>query len=116
MPSTEKCSVREQRRHLRAILQEKMRANPGIIDISSALLYTPRTLNRLLAKEEQNFQKLSVAVRLEAIQDMLATTDIGANEIAVRVGFTDVRSLRRFFKAQTGKTLAVFRTETISPR
>jgi len=99
---------------VKAILQEKMRANPGIIDISSALLYTPRTLNRLLAKEEQNFQKLSVAVRLEAIQDMLATTDIGANEIAVRVGFTDVRSLRRFFKAQTGKTLAVFRTETIS--
>jgi AraC-like DNA-binding protein len=99
---------------VRGILQEKMRANPGIAEIASALLYTPRTLNRILAKEGQNFQKLSIAIRLEAIQDLLATTNLGAKEIAVRLGFSDIRSLRRFFKAQTGKTLALFRVETIS--
>lgn len=99
---------------VKAILHEKMLSNPGIAEIASALLLTPRTLNRILAKEDQNFQKLSIAVRLEAIQDMLATTNLGAKDIALRIGFTDVRSLRRFFKAQTGKTLAVFRTETIS--
>jgi AraC-like DNA-binding protein len=96
---------------VRAILQERTHANPGIAEIAGALHYTPRTLNRILAKEGQNFQKLSIAIRLEAIQDMLATTNLGAKEVALRMGFSDVRSLRRFFKAQTGDTLAVFRND-----
>jgi transcriptional regulator GlxA family with amidase domain len=91
-----------------------MRANPGITDIACALLYTPLTINRILAKEGQKFRMLSIAIRLEAIQDMLATTNLRAQEIAERMGFTDVRSLRRFFKAKTGKTLAELRTETTS--
>jgi AraC-like DNA-binding protein len=43
----------------------------------------------------------------------LATTTLEARQIADHVGFSDVRSLRRFFKAHTGKTINEFKADTL---
>jgi len=99
---------------VRAILSENAHRNPAITEVAAQLFVTSRTLNRTLAKEGVNFTDLNVSVRLETIRNLIATTKLESKEIADRVGFSDVRSLRRFFKAHTAKTLQQFRLETVS--
>ncbi len=53
---------------------------------------------------------LTIAVRLETVKNLLTTTHLNSNQIAGRVGFSDVRCLRRFFKAHTGQTIQQFRS------
>jgi transcriptional regulator GlxA family with amidase domain len=50
---------------------------------------------------------------MQAFYVAVATTTLEAAQIADRVGFSDVRSLRRFFKAHSGKTVNEFRAETL---
>jgi AraC-like DNA-binding protein len=98
---------------VRAILQENLHLDLNIAAVAERLCCSTRTLNRKLDKEDLNFTDLSVAVRLESIQNLLATTHLGSKAVAGRVGFSDVRSLRRFFKSQTGRTIRQFREETL---
>jgi AraC-like DNA-binding protein len=98
---------------VRAILHQNLHRHLTIDDVARRLHCTPRTLNRRLEKESLNFSQLHVATRLEAIENLLATTNLETSQIADRVGFSDVRSLRRFFKAQTGKTLQQFRADAL---
>lgn len=97
---------------VRAILHDHLRTPLGIDAVAERLHCTARTLNRRLEKEALNFTDISIATRLEAIRNLLATTTLEGKEIAVRVGFSDVRSLRRFFRTHTDKTLQQFRVET----
>lgn len=98
---------------VKAILHQNLQHQLTIDDVAGRLHCTSRTLNRKLEKESLNFSQLYVATRLEAIENMLATTDLEACPIAHRVGFSDVRSLRRFFKAHTGKTIQQFRADAL---
>ena len=99
---------------VKAILHENMQRRPSIAEVADRLHCTGRTLNRTLAKEGVNFTDLTVATRIETIRNLLATTRLESKEIADRIGFADVRSLRRFFKTHTGKTIQQFRRETVS--
>ncbi|MFZ0718047.1 helix-turn-helix domain-containing protein, partial [Mycobacterium sp.] len=98
---------------VRAILQQNLHRHLSIADVAERLHCTARTLNRKLEKEELNFSDVNIAIRLEAIQNLLATTDLEIRQIAHRVGFSEERSLRRFFKARTGRTIQQFRKETL---
>jgi len=98
---------------VKAILHENLQHQLTVDEVAGRLHCTARTLNRRLEKESLNFSQLYVATRLEAIQNMLATTNLETGQIADRVGFSDVRSLRRFFKAHTGKTIQQFRSDAL---
>lgn len=98
---------------VKAILAENLSLGMTIDDVAVRLHCTARTLNRRLEKEAVNFSQLLTATRLETIENLLATTTLEADQIADRVGFSDVRSLRRFFKAHSGKTVNEFRAETL---
>jgi AraC-like DNA-binding protein len=98
---------------VKAILHENLQHQLTIDEVAGRLHCTARTLNRRLEKESLNFSQLYVATRLEAIENMLATTNLETGQIADRVGFSDIRSLRRFFKAHTGKTIQQFRSDAL---
>jgi AraC-like DNA-binding protein len=98
---------------VKAILHRNLQHQLTIDDVAGQLHCTARTLNRKLEKESLNFSQLYVATRLEAIENMLATTNLETCQIADRVGFSDVRSLRRFFKTHTGKTIQQFRADAL---
>jgi AraC-like DNA-binding protein len=98
---------------VKAIMHQNLHRPLTIDDVAAQLHCTPRTLNRKLEKESLNFTQLYVATRLEAIENMLATTNLETGQIADRVGFSDIRSLRRFFKAHTGKTIQQFRSDAL---
>jgi AraC-like DNA-binding protein len=95
---------------VRAILQDNLHL--GIEEVADSLCCTARTLSRRLQKENLSFTDLLISIRLEAIQNLLATTRLEGKAIAERVGFSDVHSLHRFFKAHIGKTIQQFRRET----
>ena len=98
---------------VKAILHQNLHHQMTIGDVAAQLHCTARTLNRKLEKESLNFSQLHVATRLGAIENLLATTSLETNQIADRVGFSDVRSLRRFFKTHTARTLAQFRSDAL---
>lgn len=97
---------------VRHILHENLHQQLSVSQVAERLHCTGRTLNRRLQKEGLNFTDLNVITRLEAIRNLLATTNLESKALADRVGFSDVHSLRRFFKSHTGKTIQQFRTET----
>ena len=98
---------------VKAIMHQNLHRPLTIDDVAGQLHCTPRTLNRKLEKESLNFTQLYVVTRLEAIENLLATTNLEAGQIADRVGFSDIRSLRRFFKAHTDKTIQQFRSNAL---
>jgi AraC-like DNA-binding protein len=98
---------------VKALLHQNLHRHLSISDVAERLHCTARTLNRRLEKEAVNFSDLNVATRLEAIENLLATTNLESGQIASRVGFAEVRSLRRFFKTHTGKTMHQFKLETM---
>jgi AraC-like DNA-binding protein len=97
---------------VRDILYENLHQQLSVSQVAERLHCTARTLNRRLQKEGLNFTDLNVTTRLEAIRNLLATTNLESKALADRVGFADVHSLRRFFKSHTGKTIQQFRSET----
>jgi AraC-like DNA-binding protein len=99
---------------VRAAIHENLQRARNIEDVAAQLHCTGRTLNRRLAREGCCFSDLNVATRLETVKNLLATTHLESKEIASRIGFSDVRSLRRFFKTHTGKTIQQFRRETVN--
>ena len=96
---------------IREMLYESAHNPPSIEQIASRLCCSSRTVHRQLQKEGHSFTELSIATRLELTKNLLATTNLDTSELAARVGFGDVRSLRRFFKSHTGKTIREFKSE-----
>lgn len=77
--------------------------------IASTLNMTPRTLQRHLTAEGSSFQALLDEVRREMATDLLQQTALPVSEIAMRLGFAEIRSFHRRFKQWTGMTPGVFR-------
>jgi AraC-like DNA-binding protein len=65
---------------------------------------SPRTLARYLDAENASFRDLSLQVRTERARQLLAAGDFSVTQIAYRLGYTDVASFVRSFRAQTGRT------------
>jgi AraC-like DNA-binding protein len=97
---------------LRRLFCADLSRTVSLSEAAQSLCCTGRTLNRRLAKENTNYSDLYSSTRLEAAQNLLATTHLGSSQIAERLGFADARSLRRFFHAHTGRTLQQFRANS----
>lgn len=100
---------------VKAILYENAHRPMTIDEMGAKLFLSSRALKRTLAKEGINFMNLTIAVRLETVKNLLTATLLDSNEIAERVGFSDVRCLRRFFKAHTGQTIQQFKNHNSLP-
>ncbi|GGY49853.1 hypothetical protein GCM10007148_18160 [Parvularcula lutaonensis] len=71
--------------------------------VARALGMSVATLRRRLAEEGQSFRALRTET-LEKQADQLLRTDLPLVQVAERLGFSDVRSFSRAFKAWTGET------------
>jgi AraC-like DNA-binding protein len=78
--------------------------------IAEQLGLTPRTLQRKLSQERISYQELLSEVRLEMAADYLRDTSLPIEEIALRLGYSEVRSFYRSFKSATGKTPGDYRS------
>lgn len=79
--------------------------------VAEQLAMTSRTLQRKLGEEGLSYQGLLDDIRHELARDYLTNTQLSIQDIALRLGFSEVRSFHRRFKDWTGNTPGDFRTK-----
>lgn len=73
-------------------------------ELASRLCVSPRTLRRRLAAGGQTFQRILDSAREQLACRMLSTSALKVEDVAERLGYSDVRTFRRAFKQWVGKT------------
>ncbi|MET9636848.1 AraC family transcriptional regulator ligand-binding domain-containing protein [Streptomyces virginiae] len=89
----------------RAVLTEAFRdGTVSLENVACRLAVSPRTLQRRLAEHDTTWREQTESVRHEHILDLLRSTDLPLRAVAGRVGYSDVRVLRRAVLRWSGKT------------
>lgn len=88
---------------------------PTLEQVARQLALTPQTLRRRLAREGLSFQGLKDDLRRDAAIGDLADPRLTLADIAVRVGFADVSTFHRAFKAWTGLAPGAYRQARLVP-
>jgi AraC-like DNA-binding protein len=70
----------------------------SIAVVAEALHRSPRTLQRQLKEADTSFSKLLIEARIALAQDYLGRERLSANEVAARLGFSEVSALSRFLR------------------
>jgi AraC-like DNA-binding protein len=86
------------------MLRESEDSRPTLDLLAGFMNISSRTLARHLEAEGTSFRDLSVRVRTERARRMLADGGQSVTQVAYRLGYTDVASFVRSFRAQTGRT------------
>lgn len=98
-------------KRIRQIFISRSRQPPKMNELAKHLGYSERNLRRKLSEEELSYKQLLNDFRRDLSIQYLKSTSLSAKEIAYLVGFDDITSYRRAFKAWTGKTVNQYRTE-----
>jgi AraC-like DNA-binding protein len=82
---------------------------PGAEQFAERFGLSVRTLHRRLADEGVRFQELVDEARLELSTDLLRSTRLTIDEVALRTGFSEAANFRRAFRKWTGLAPAAYR-------
>lgn len=85
-------------------LRPRLRDNPQMTDVATALHLSERTLRRQLAEEGTSFSAVHDRVRTERALELLQDAEMTIATVGSQIGFNDVREFRRAFKRWTGHT------------
>ncbi len=77
--------------------------------VAESLGMTARTLQRRLSQQGESYQNLLDQVRQEQARSLLSATNHSVETIALRLGFSEVRSFHRRFRQWTGQSPGEFR-------
>jgi AraC-like DNA-binding protein len=92
-----------------AILERLPSGAPTDGEIADMLHISSRTLSRRLADENTSFRELLTSVRRELADAYIADESVPITEISYILGFSDLSSFSRAFKAWNGDSPKVFR-------
>ena len=95
------------RRVLRNMQRSELRFNKA--EVAAQFGMSLRTLQRRLEKENSSYHMLVEEVRMERALELLHSTTLSTSEIALRLGYQEVRSFYRALKRVTGKTASEIR-------
>lgn len=88
----------------RMMLREAEDCQPSLEQLARFVNLSARTLGRYLEAEDAGFRELSLQVRTERAQQLLAVGKHSVTEVAYRLGYSDVASFIRSFRDRTGRT------------
>lgn len=94
---------------IRGYLMRNAEVMPSMDEVAERFHVTPRTLRRRLDEEGVSFRDLTLDVRRELAESMLAEGALPMHDIAARLGYRDVTSFITAFKRTTGTTPAAYR-------
>jgi AraC-like DNA-binding protein len=92
----------------RMMLRESEDVRPTLEQLAGTVNVSPRTLARYLEAEGAGFRELALQVRTERARELLRQGGLSVTQVAYRLGYTDVASFVRCFRAQTGVTPGTF--------
>jgi AraC-like DNA-binding protein len=96
---------------VKQILIDMWDSSPTIEDVAEKLHCSPRTLHRKLTKENKSFRKLLDDVREKLSVDYLEHTELSADQIADKLGYSNTANFRHAFKRWTGTTPSKYREQ-----
>ncbi|WP_162932615.1 AraC family transcriptional regulator [Solimonas sp. K1W22B-7] len=82
---------------------------PTIEAIAQQLHMAPRSIRRRLEEEGTSFRALSEEVLQALAEDMLGTTNMKLEEVAMRLGYSEATSFTHAFKRWTGQSPQAYR-------
>ncbi|CAL9447724.1 putative HTH-type transcriptional regulator [Actinosynnema sp. ALI-1.44] len=94
-----------------ARVREVFRA-AGVLDMAATaarMHMSARTLRRRLAAEGTSYHRLAAEARHAAAAELLTTTRLGVEPIALRLGYADASTFTRAFRRWTGVTPGAYR-------
>jgi AraC-like DNA-binding protein len=101
---------------VRRLLLEKQRGFPTLAVAARLFHMTPRTLHRRLVDEGTSYRELLESVRHTLAVEHVNSGRFSMDEIAYRLGYTDLANFRRAFKRWESVPPSVFRSRPPPPR
>jgi AraC-like DNA-binding protein len=102
---------------VRRLLLEKQQGGFPTLAVTARLLHmTPRTLHRRLEDESTSFREQLESVRHTLAVEHVKSGRFGFDEIAYRLGYTDLANFRRAFKRWESVPPSEFRERHAKPR
>lgn len=98
-------------RRIRTICLDNIGVGLTAEDMAARLNMSPRTLHRHLSDNETNYQTIVDEVRRHVASEFLRKSDLGVEEIAARVGYSDASNFRKAFKRWTSVSPAHYRSQ-----
>lgn len=99
---------------VRASIAKPDRGFHALSDVARRLSLSPRTLKRRLAEQGVDFRTLLEEERHAKALELLRATELSLDDIAYRLGYSDVANFGRAFRRWTGTTPAARRKELAS--
>lgn len=82
---------------------------PGVDDVAAQMGVSPRTLRRQLSAEGMRFKVILDGIRHQRSTELLQRTDLGIDEIAYRLGYSDPSNFGRAFRKWEGQSPSAWR-------
>jgi AraC-like DNA-binding protein len=99
--------------HIRVLIRKNIEVNKvGESTITQFLPFEMRTLQRKLKEEGTNYRQLLNEVRVEMAKELLTHSDIPITRLAERLGYSQLATMTRAFKTQTGSSPSAWRNRT----
>lgn len=89
---------------VRRLIDEHERGVPSLDDVAGRLHMSTRTLKRQLAQQGTSFSDILDDIREQKALLLLARKDLSVEQVADRLGYSDVANFTRAFKRWTGQT------------
>jgi AraC-like DNA-binding protein len=80
--------------------------DPTIEIVAKGMAMTPRTLHRRLSSEGTSYRELRDCTRIEIAKQLLRDLALTTEQIAFRLGFSELSAFSRAFRRWTGKIAA----------
>jgi AraC-like DNA-binding protein len=96
---------------IRALLIRDIANPPTLSDIAKFLDVSDRSLRRQLRDQGVSFRSLLDELRMQIAMKYLRTTQLGNEDIALALGFSDAANFRRAFRRWTNKSPSEIRTK-----
>ena len=87
---------------------------PTLEQMASVLNMSPRTYRRRLEDDDTSFQAILDSTRLKHATQNLSHPDISVDQVAHRLGFSDVSNFRRAFTQWSGQSPTQWRKKKLS--
>lgn len=106
------CLAERIRLHLRSHLDDEL---PSLEQMAQMLRLTPQTLSRRLRDEGRGYQNIKDNLRRDAAIGMLEHSCLSLQQVALRLGFSELSTFHRAFKKWTGVAPGEYRQRGMQP-